>query len=724
MKTLLILFIISASSLFAQHNLYLVVHDKATREPLVGANISIAGLNTGATSDENGTAILNNIPTGSYRIDISFMGYKSEHRNVSFDKENTTRSLRIFLEPVFLPGPAIKVNTTRTNGILDEEPVRVEVLGSEEVREETAIKPGNISKLLGETSGIQIQQTSATSGNVSFRIQGLEGRYTQLLKDGFPLYSGFSSGLSLLQIPPLDLLQVEVIKGSTSALYGGDAIAGIVNIITKRPTDQLEWNTIINATHKKGTDFSTYYSNLFGKWGVTMLMSHSRQSAFDVDHDGYSDIPQFTSSTINPKIFYYFDKHSYLNIGLITSLDDRSGGDIFAIQNGPDNEHSFIDKNKTNRLLSRAEYHLQLANGDRFTVKNSLNRFTREISVPGSLFKGKQFSTYNEISYLTKRGAHTFISGINFITDQFRVEADSQPATNSLNYSFSTPGIYLQDGWEKYEQLRLHASIRADLNNKYGLFLLPHISLLYKYSGRLRGRISIGSGYKLPTLFTAEAESGAFKNVRPFTDSIAPESSVGMSLDMSYKFFMGQFLFMINPVVYATRIDHYIAANEDSLANDILFYQNNSKSLFTKGFETNLKISLDELVLFVDYTLTRVNGIGANTNRQLDLTPKQKLNLTLTIEEENAWRTGLEVFYTGKQRISPDQVTPDFWTVGIMAQKLFKNFILIANVENVFDVRQSRYETVVQGDPADPIFRPVWAPLDGIVANIALEITL
>ncbi|MBL7136129.1 MAG: Plug domain-containing protein, partial [Candidatus Marinimicrobia bacterium] len=167
----------------------------------------------------------------------------------------------------------IIVTTTRTNNRIEDVPVRVEVLGSEEVNEEIAIRPGNISKLLGETSGIQIQQTSATSGNVSFLIQGLPGKYTQLLKDGFPVYSGFSAGLSLLQIPPLDLKQIEVIKGSASALYGGDAIAGIVNLISKNPTKKPEWSVLFNQTQKGGRDISSFYSNRKDKIGVTFLAS-------------------------------------------------------------------------------------------------------------------------------------------------------------------------------------------------------------------------------------------------------------------------------------------------------------------------------------------------------------------------------------------------------------------------------------------------------------------
>lgn len=96
------------------------------------------------------------------------------------------------------------------------------------------MKPGDIRMLLNESTGIITQQTSATSGNASIRIQGLDGRYTQILKMD-SRFAGAASGLGLLQTPPLDLKQVEIIKGSTSTLYGGGAIAGLINLISKLP---------------------------------------------------------------------------------------------------------------------------------------------------------------------------------------------------------------------------------------------------------------------------------------------------------------------------------------------------------------------------------------------------------------------------------------------------------------------------------------------------------
>lgn len=96
----------------------------------------------------------------------------------------------------------------------------MEFIGSEELEEKNVMKPGDIRMLLSESTGIQTQQTSAISGNAMIKIQGLDGKYTQILRDGFPVFSGAAAGLGMLQTPPLDLRQVEIIKGSSSTLYG------------------------------------------------------------------------------------------------------------------------------------------------------------------------------------------------------------------------------------------------------------------------------------------------------------------------------------------------------------------------------------------------------------------------------------------------------------------------------------------------------------------------
>ncbi len=132
----------------------------------------------------------------------------------------------------------------------------------------------------------------------------MKRRYTQLLKDGYPLYGGFSGSLSLVQIPPLDLQQIEIIKGSSSTLYGGGAIAGLINLISKKPGDEREISFLVNATSAMGLDLSGYYSQKFTNYGVTVLASRNTQKVYDNNDDNFSDLPQIDRYTINPKFIF------------------------------------------------------------------------------------------------------------------------------------------------------------------------------------------------------------------------------------------------------------------------------------------------------------------------------------------------------------------------------------------------------------------------------------
>ena len=140
----------------------------------------------------------------------------------------------------------IIVQATRSRRRVQDEPIRVEVLSQEEIEEKLLMRPGNISMMLNETGGLRVQVTSPALGSANVRIHGMRGRYTQLLADGLPLHGGQASSLGLLQVPPSDLGQVEIIKGSASALYGGQALGGVINLVSKRPGPEAEGEVIIN----------------------------------------------------------------------------------------------------------------------------------------------------------------------------------------------------------------------------------------------------------------------------------------------------------------------------------------------------------------------------------------------------------------------------------------------------------------------------------------------
>src|SRR5690606_31155523 len=197
----------------------------------------------------------------------------------------------------------VVISSTRSTRTIADMPTRVEFIAGEELDEKANMKPGDIRMLLNESTGIQTQQTSATSANSSIRIQGLDGRYTQIIRDGFPLYAGFSGGLGLLQIAPLDLKQVEVIKGSASTLYGGGAIAGLVNLVSKTPAEERELSFLLNGTSALGLDASGFYSHKPGKIGTTIYAAYNHGNPYDPADIGLTAIPEFNRFTLNPRIF-------------------------------------------------------------------------------------------------------------------------------------------------------------------------------------------------------------------------------------------------------------------------------------------------------------------------------------------------------------------------------------------------------------------------------------
>jgi outer membrane receptor for ferrienterochelin and colicins len=722
-SAVLLVLCLSFSTLKSQNTFQAQIRDSKSNETLAGVSGFSADLKIGGVSDSTGSIALRLIPDGSYSLQFSFTGYKTKSIQLSFPLKQTETFFTILLEPNGTELTEVIVSSTRTNSRIEDIPIRVEVLGSEEVNEEIEMKPSNISKLLGETSGIQTQQTSATSGSMSFRILGLPGKYTQLLKDGFPVYSGFSAGLSLLQIPPLDLKQVEVIKGSSSALYGGDAIAGLVNLISKTPEDSTQWTVLVNQTHKGGSDISSFFSGKKKKLGLTFLATASNQVEVDVNGDGFSDIPKLQQYTLNPKLFYYINPSSTLTVGLSSSYENRIGGDMKAIQGSTDTAHSFFEKHVSHRTISQLLYEKKFDRGNTLVFKNSFNDFNRTISSSGALFSGEQFGSYSELSFLMHIKKHKVVVGGNYNTDAF-TENKTYSGIN-LGYTYQTLGVFVQDDWKLTNKVQAQAGIRADYHNSFGPFVLPRLSALYKITPALSCRLGGGLGYKAPSVFTEEAEAQIYKNVLPLSKNLQAENSAGANFDINYrKALTDELRLSINQSFNYTVVRQALIPQADSLAKGRLVYQNAPGDIVALGSETNVKLKMDETELSIGYTYLDVQKQYDKIQPNLEFTPKSRLVMSLVFGEENNWRIGLEEFYTGSQYLPDGSKGRDFWISGAIAEKVIKRFTLVANVENLFDFRQSRYERIVHPPFANPSFRPIYAPLDGIVVNVAIKIRI
>ena len=546
------LILILCLSLQAQmSDIQIKVLTEAENEPLLGATVYFEALEKGAVTNFDGIAEFTEIPDGQHQIIISFLGFETFETTIQIPSNS---ALVFKLKEGGNQLDAVVLQSSRSTRTVRKIPTRIEFIGAEELGEKAIMNPTNISMVLRESTGIQMQQTSLSSGSTNIRIQGLDGRYTQLLRDGFPLYGGFSSGLSILQIPPLDLQQFEIIKGSSSTLYGGGAIAGLVNMVSKTPDEEPALDIMLTQTQALGSTANVFYSKRNEKFGVSLYGSGHYQKAYDPEDDGFSNLPKTTSISFNPKLFYYPSDKTTLWFGLNGTYDDRIGGDITKIESGENGIHQYTEENNSKRLSSQLVYQTQLDSVSSLEFKNSVSFFDRNLTVPDFNFDGKQTNTFTEISYNTASEKTDWIVGANLYTSNFD-ENDNAPLQRDqkdVTFGAFANNIYdLSDNWI------LETGLRADYNTDFGFFPLPRISLLYKNDSGFSSRIGGGLGYKIPDIFTEEAEYINFENVLAIDKStIDAERSYGVNFDVNYQTRLSDEIgFSINQLFYVTAIN-------------------------------------------------------------------------------------------------------------------------------------------------------------------------
>lgn len=619
----------------------------------------------------------------------------------------------------------VVIQSTRTSRTIKNTPTRIESIDAEELEEKTNMKAANVSLILHESTGLQVQQTSATSGNSSIRVQGLDGKYTQLLKDGYPNFGNFASGLSILEIPPLDLKQVEVIKGPSSTLFGGGAIAGVINFISKTPTEKGEHNFILNQSNIRQTNLGVYSSMRKGKWGYAILGLVNFQNSYDVDNDDFSEVPKSDNFTINPRLFYYPNETTSLMIGNSFTKGNMKGGDMHVIDGNSNADHTYFEENQTMRNTTTLELDKKMANANSFKLKQSLSFFDRQINIPNYQFSGFNTNVFTDASYVWNKENQTIISGINIMYDDF-----NQKEVVTLDAKSFTTGIYIQHTWDVTQKIKLENGLRFDnvtysnsIFSKNQSFLLPKISALFLINSKWSSRIGGGLGYKTPTIFTEQTEENQYQNLLPL-NNVTAEQSIGATGDLNYKSFIFEdLLFSANQMFFITQINKPLVLENDGVNS---FFVNASKPVISKGFETNAKfIFKEDFKLFLGYTFTNAEEKYRSGNQIMPLLPKNKLNLALIYEKENNFKLGLEGYFTDQQFLNNGEHTPAFWEFGFMAEKtLWKHFSFFINFENFTDTRQSNYKRVVNGSNNNPTFDDIWTHTEGFTVNSGVKIKL
>lgn len=609
----------------------------------------------------------------------------------------------------------IIVQSTRSRRRVQDEPVRVEVLGQEEIEEKLLMRPGNISMLLAETGGLRVQVTSPGLGAANIRVQGLRGRYTQLLADGLPLYGGQASSLGLLQIAPSDLRQVEVIKGAASALYGGQALGGVINLISRRPGDEAEGELILNATSRDGQDLSAYgAAPLTGGWSGSILASANRQTGQDLDEDGWIDMAGYERFSARPRLFWDGDDGSSVFLTLGAMAEDRRGGTLDD-RLAPDGQ-PFEQNQNTRRVDGGVVVDRPVGDWGMAQLRASGVTQSHRHRFGGLIEKDEHQTLLAEASLSAVALGGSWVGGIAYQTEDYRSEAFS-----IFDYRFETPALFVQMERDLTTDLVLAGSARWDEHSVYGGQFSPRLSALYK-PGPWTVRASWGRGFYAPTPFVEETEASGLSRLEPLS-GLREETAETASLDLGYAAGPWE----LGLTLFASNIED--AVRLQTTAPDRVRLVNADGLTRTRGVEALARWKQGPWVvtssyLYVDSSEPDDFGI----NRQaVPLTPRHSAGFVAMWEEHDQGRIGFEAYYTGEQPLEDNPYRDEgdaYVELGLLGEIVLGRYRLFLNLENLLDVRQTR---------EDPLIRPqraadgswtvdAWAPLEGFTANAGIRI--
>ena len=682
------------------------VEVRAGGEAVAGAEVVVEGASQ--VTDAAGVALVS-APRGAAQVTVVRQGFVSVTVTVPA-AGGARRVVRVELQPeLTIEEEVTVVASTRTGRRIEDQPLRVEALEREEIEEKMLMTPGDIVMMLNEMGGMRVQSTSPSLGAASVRIQGMRGRYTRLLSDGLPLYGSQPGGLGLLQIPPMDLGQVEVIKGVASALHGAGAMGGVVNLLSRRPGDEPEREILFNQSTRRATDGVLWLSTpLSDTWGMTLLGGGHRQTLADVDGDGWADLPGYGRGVVRPRLFWNDGQGRSLFLTAGTTRETRTGGTAPG-RTVPATGTAYREALDTRRHDVGALWQT-LAGRSVVTARAAFARQWHDHRFGDTLERDRHETGFAELAVRRSAGRHTWVAGAAVEHDAYR--PSDLPR---FGHAFTTPGVFVQDDVDVRSWLAVSMSGRLDRHSEYGWFLSPRVSGLLR-SGDWSTRLSAGTGFFAPASLTEETEAAGLTRLT-VDGPLRAERGRSLSLDLTRTHGPAAY----TATVFASRIvdplhvdrSTYVLRNLDDPTTNI-------------GVELLGTFRQPPFAFTASYTHVRARERIGGAVVDVAQTPRHSLGLVAMAENEDG-RVGFELYYTGRQRLEANpyrDVSEPYTLAGILIERRVGPLRLFVNLENLTNVRQQRWDPVLRPDRAIDGRWTVdaWAPLDGRVVNGGMRV--
>ncbi len=727
----------------AQTSTTVPVRVTADEEPVSGA--TIRGGEEAIVTDAQGRAVVR-APASEVTLTVEAEGFLPATVRLPAGVRGQA-PIAIELEPLAAFEEDVVV-TARSPTRLQDQPLRVEVIDREEIEEKALMTPGSVAMLIGETTGLRVQPTAPSLGAANVRIQGLRGRYSQLLADGLPLYGGQGDSFSLLQVAPLDLGRVEIIKGVASALYGASALGGVINLVSRRPTGPTR-ELLLNQTSLGGGDATLWWADTPSpRWSWSVLGGAHRQPRRDRDADGWTDVPGYERGAIRPRVYYDNGKGATVVATAGVLAEDRRGGTLPNAV-APDGL-PFAESMRTRRGDAGVVARWLTPSSRVVAVRASYGRSAQDRRFGDQRERGVRETRFGEVSLQSQTGGHTWVVGAAYERDGY--DARDLPA---FDFGFNVPALFAQDEFAK-GPVRLALSGRVDAHSEYGVLATPRASLLWRPDPGWTVRLSTGGGAFAPTPFVEDTdETGLWRLVPPV--GLKAERAWGSSFDVTRR--IGGL--ELNGTFFASTVRNPVQVEYRGAGRSV--FLNADGPTRTWGSEALGRYRRGPLVATATYAYTRstelapengpstrdqllaraagrafaggladVRGLTAasgggagpraDARAEVPLTPRHYAALDVMVESQRRGRAGIEVYYVGHQVLDDNPyrtVAPGQIIVGALVERRVGPVRLFANAENLAGRRQTQH---------DPLVRPArhpdgrwtvdaWAPLDGRVVN-------
>lgn len=667
-----------------------------------------------AITDADGKAQLT-LPAGRQSISFTRVGFVPRRVEVVVVPDSVVKlDVTVEMLEMAMMLEDVKVTSTRIERLAGETPIRVEVIDEMEVDENTLMAPSGITMLLNETPGIRVQAASPSLGTGSVRILGLPGQYTVMLADGLPLYGGATSALGALDVSPVDLHRVEIIKGAASSLYGGQALGGVINLLSKPPTGRKE--ILLNRRTMRVTDAATWLSHrLSPEVGVSLLASGTAQGSEDVDHDGWADQPRARRWGLRPRVAAV-DVHGrslFATAGF--GYDNREGGTVAGAV--APNGLPFREALTSRRTDIGAIAGIPLSDSGNVSVRFALSGNWRQRDVGSGPREDDETSTgFLEVTRAIVASRGTTLLGAALQLDRF---------ANSLNDAYDhrwiTPSFFVTAD-RAVGPVTLSASVRGDAHPT-GAQLTQRLAVLARPGDDWSVRVSAGTGFAAPTARNEETEAIGLRAIRP-NAGLDRERSYGLMLDVNGEVAAVELLLTAYGSVITDAIQ--LADAGDNSGEGIL--RNASDDTRIGGVEaaTIWRFAGGWLLTTYGYMRGSRSDPVTGAREPIPLLPRHRVGADLMLERPGKYRAGIEGIWYGAQSLDDNpfrsRSRPYFYTMAI-AMWQFGRLEAVANCENLLNVRLTDTHPLVRPTPGTGgrWTTDVWAPLEGFMANVALR---